>query len=326
MSFANHAVLSDSPKEILKKVNEDLFQFLGDSGLYMTAFFMVIDQNLKVRYTSAGHPPVIFYNNHTNNFEVLKTKGLFVGAFEDAWETYQEGEVQLKAGDRLILYTDGIIEARNNRNKQYGMERVEDAVMFSSALPSDKLAKMLINDVRTFVQDRPITDDMSILVIEVSLGFKKFKEYYCAGKEKKKENDSGWVRDYLKAFSYNQDHYEVAFNLGLYYYKIGEYEKARECFERLIANKIVDPEVYFYMAQIYIQEKKYIKALAFLKDIVKNHPHHREALSNIAFSYYSMAQYDKALLCYRELEKKYPRYRSYKEFVLFIERKMREFG
>ena len=54
MSFSNHAVLSDSPKEILKRVNEDIYKFLGDLGLYITAFFMVIDQTLKVRYCSAG--------------------------------------------------------------------------------------------------------------------------------------------------------------------------------------------------------------------------------------------------------------------------------
>lgn len=324
MSFSNHARHSDSPKEILSRVNEDIFQLLGDSGLYITAFFLIIDQDLNVCYTSAGHPALIYYDNENNSFQTLSTRGLFIGAFEDAWESYEEKKIKLKPGDRLVLYTDGIVESRNHEGEQYGVQRVEDTVTFSSALPPDKLSKMIINDVRTYCKDAELTDDMSIVVMEVALNLKKFHEHYRLGKTYLDAKDSRWLKEYMEAYEYNPDYYELAFNLGRYYLKEGQYQEASDCFKKLLSNNIPDPNVHFYMAQIYIQEKKYIKAIALLKDVVKDFPDFKEALGNLGFCYFSIRQYDKALDIYEQLTAKYPYKKYYQQVRLFVEQQIKE--
>lgn len=306
MSFSNHADASDSPREIFQKVNADIYKLLGDSGLYITAFFMIIDQNLKVKYSSAGHPPVIYFNNENNEFTNLKTKGLFIGMFEDAWETYEEGEIQLKAGDRVVLYTDGVIEAKNEKGEQYGIKSIENTVEFSLALSSEKLSKMLINDVKNFAGKAPITDDISILVLDVALKYNKFKQHYMNGKELFNKNNLEWVKEYEKAMEFNKDNYDTSFHLGEYYFQENNINKAEEYFSRLIYNKILNPDLYLLMAQVYIQQKRYIKAISHLKEILKVYPNFKEVLQHLGFCYFSMGKMDKAHEIYKDLKAKYP--------------------
>ena len=248
MSFSNHAIYYDSPKEILSRVNQDIYGLLKDSGLYITCFFLVIDQNLHITYTSAGHLPMIFYNNEKNDFEIMKTEGLFLGMFDDVWETYQEKEIQLSPGDRIILFTDGLIESRNTEAKQYGLEKVKDTVSFSSALPIERLTKMLLSDVTSFAKGAEFKDDISVLGIEVSLNFKKFQEHYQKGIELLKNKDSNWVKEFQEALNYNHDHYDVLYKLGKYYYMTKNHKEARECFEKLISNKNSEPMIFFSLA------------------------------------------------------------------------------
>lgn len=321
MSFSNHAVLSDSPKEILKRVNEDIYKFLGDSGLYITAFFMVIDQDLKVCYCSAGHPPVIYYRNETNTFENMKTRGIFIGAFEDAWETYEEKEVQLMPGDRVVFYTDGVVEARNPQGEQYGVKRVEDTVSFSSALPPEKLAKIMVNDVKTYCADHPLTDDMSILVLEVSLKLQAFQQAYQEGRTLLEQKDPRWFLRMKEAFELNQDRFELAFLLGRYYFSKANYSEAKNCFERLINNRIVNPEIYYYMTRIWVEEKKYVKAVALLKEILRDFPDFKEAQGTLGYCFYKMGQIEKSLETYRQLYEKYPENSSYAKKIRFLTRK-----
>lgn len=324
MSFSNHAVLSDSPKEILKRVNEDIYKFLGDLGLYITAFFMVIDQNLKVRYCSAGHPPVIYYCNETNSFESLKTRGLFVGTFEDAWESYEERELQLMPGDRIVFYTDGIAEARNNNGEQYGITRVEDTVSFSSALPSAKLAQFIINDVKTHCAEAPLADDMSVLVLEVSLKLKEFQEKYQKGKMFLEKKDPQWLLYFKEAFEINPDCFEITFLLGKYYFNLQNFTQAKIYFDKLINNHMVHPEVSYFLARIYIEEKKYVKAVAILKEVQRDFPNFKEAIATMGYCYYKMNQLHKSLEIYQGLQKQFPQETHYAKKVHFITKKQKK--
>jgi len=324
ISFSNHAIESDSPKEILKRVNIDLCRFISGSGLYITAFLLVIDQDLKIYFSSAGHPGAIYYNNIKDSFSELKTRGLFIGMFEDAWETYKESMIQLNPGDRIILYTDGIIESRNEHGEQYGIKRLEEVIKFSYALPPDIMSKMIINDVKEFAK-KGISDDMSVLVIEADLSYNKFKNHYTQGKKYFENKDPRWVKEFAKAFEYNKDNYEVSFNLGKFYLKNKIYDKAEEAFLRLVKNKIVDPRLYFYLGKLYIEEKKYVKALEYLKEIEREYPLFREAINNIAYCYYKMGKLKEAKEKYLEISKRFKVYsKSYEKIIKFIDKKIFE--
>lgn len=320
MSFSNHAEYYDSPKEILSRVNQDIYGLLKDSGLYITCFFLVIDQNLHIRYTSAGHQPMIYYNNKQNSFEILKTEGLFLGMFEDVWETYQEKELQLSAGDRIVLFTDGLIESRNPESEQYGLERLEETVMFASALPVDKLAKMLISDITSFAGgETNFKDDISVLGIDISLKFNDFQNHYNMGLKYMTQNNPNWAKEFMEAFALNQDHFDVALQLGKYYLKLKNFAEARKCFEKLIANKNSNPQVFFYLAQIYMEEKKFIKAIPIFKEILKKQPLLKEAKSNIGYCYYSIGNLRKAKEIYQELHKSNPLTPYYQQVLKTIE-------
>jgi sigma-B regulation protein RsbU (phosphoserine phosphatase) len=93
------------------------------AGRFATLFYGVLDPARRVlRYVNAGHnPPMLLRADGT--CETLEIGGLLVGVFPEA--RYEEGEVTLCAGDRLLLYTDGITEAQNAAGDMFEEERLE---------------------------------------------------------------------------------------------------------------------------------------------------------------------------------------------------------
>lgn len=96
---------------------------------YMTCFMAVIDDDYNITYSNASHQKAIIYRKETGTVELLDTNGLFIGALEEARDTYEEKTTKLEYGDRLILYTDGIPEAQNRNREEYSNENFEKSIL-----------------------------------------------------------------------------------------------------------------------------------------------------------------------------------------------------
>ena len=80
---------------------------------------------------------------------------------------YQETELQLSPGDRLLFYTDGIVEAMNDKDEIFGFERLLSVVQQSKFLDADSLLKQVLNEVNAFAGNVSQHDDLTVIAVSV---------------------------------------------------------------------------------------------------------------------------------------------------------------
>ena len=132
---------------------------------YVTFFYGEVDtDNLLFNYCNAGHNyPLLLRDN--GDFEYLQEGGLILGAFGNA--SYDSASVQLRSGDLLVCYTDGITEAMNKNDVEFGEERLKELLITNQALALNKLQQTILDDVKKHCGQRPIQDDCTMLMMRV---------------------------------------------------------------------------------------------------------------------------------------------------------------
>jgi sigma-B regulation protein RsbU (phosphoserine phosphatase) len=154
----------DSPQKTLERINS-IFQNDIKSDNFVTIFFAMLNvQEKKLRFVSAGHNPILFLNRNTGSCELIKADGLFLGVFEDMM--LNETERPYKPGDRIVLYTDGLTEAENNKGEMYGLERLIEFSKVHGSREPDAFLDALLQDLNTFTQSRSLEDDVTLLIID----------------------------------------------------------------------------------------------------------------------------------------------------------------
>ena len=155
-----------SPGAALSLINKPLAtRYLANTGQFVTAFVGLYDAEDRVlTYASAGHPPPrLVRGNEVHRLDA--DSGLPLGI--DEISTYGNTTLQLLAGDRLVLFTDGITESTNAAREPFGDERL-DAVLRAPASTAAEQRDHVINSVRTFRAGRPAGDDETCLVAVVT--------------------------------------------------------------------------------------------------------------------------------------------------------------
>ncbi len=161
------AMNETSPKKVLKQLNELI---IADNKLYsdifISLFYGVINKKtFSLTYSSAGHDPLYLFHRKTGTFETLKTGDLILGIFPDI--EYNENIIQLQESDLLILYTDGIIEAKNSKNILFGEERFIRTVFRNIKKPANLIKDAIYNEVLRFSGEEKQNDDITLLTIDV---------------------------------------------------------------------------------------------------------------------------------------------------------------
>ena len=151
------------PSRVLRRVNDALC-LQNIEGLFLTMIYALIDPvSGGIRVASAAHPPALLCRGETGICERLgENTGLLIGL--QRGEFYPTEEAVLRPGDALILYTDGIIEARRGK-EQFGQERLERAFAAAVHLPAQEIAAALYAAVADFV-DEERTDDIALLALK----------------------------------------------------------------------------------------------------------------------------------------------------------------
>jgi sigma-B regulation protein RsbU (phosphoserine phosphatase) len=133
---------------------------------FATFFLARVDgRNLTLTFSNAGHNfPMLFRG--AGQPLTLERGGTVVGILEDA--TFDEESIDLRPGDRLVMYTDGITEAENARGDLFGEERLIAAV---HAIPAERSAREvtegIVRAVRGFLDGKEAGDDMTVMVLRV---------------------------------------------------------------------------------------------------------------------------------------------------------------
>ncbi|MDY3551113.1 SpoIIE family protein phosphatase [Gemmata sp. JC717] len=164
-AFADVAGSTVSPGAVLSEMNARL-QGLADDR-FVTAFYGVLNRRTRVlTYASAGHPYPLRFVARTGAVQPLSAHGFLLGIVPD--EQYRERTVQLEPGDRLCFYTDGLVEARDDRGEGYGTDRLEAAFTAGGALAAEPLRDRLLEDQRAFRGDQKLSDDVTLVVCELA--------------------------------------------------------------------------------------------------------------------------------------------------------------
>lgn len=151
---------SESPAQVCGKVNRLLCDNIA-TGKFVTFFFGVLDgETSTFRYCNAGHPYPLLLSE--GSIRVLEQGGAVLGVFPD-WR-YEESIVELRAGDRLLLFTDGITEASNPSGQEFEEAGIAAFAKTNGTLTAKELNTRLLQQVSAFCNAQ-FQDDATLLVI-----------------------------------------------------------------------------------------------------------------------------------------------------------------
>jgi len=140
---------------------------LGRSEYQMSCALAVIDtQSGFIDYAAGGHPAAAVYNRLSGQFASLPARGPLLGA--SVTSQYSSRQAQLRPGDIVVWYSDGLTEARDSGGKLYGTQRLSAAVQSNSQLSAEGLRDAILADVRAFSAGQPQRDDITVVVAEFS--------------------------------------------------------------------------------------------------------------------------------------------------------------
>jgi len=160
-AFAQDAV---SPASINESVNRLLCRNMA-SGRFATFCYARIEPAAgRIVYSNAGHnPPLLLRGDQS--IEKLADGGMVLGIFPDT--QYEQSEVSLRPGDRLLFYTDGITEARDPEGEEYGEDRLAAAALAANGSSADAIKEAVLADVNSFTHGK-FEDDATLIVVGIS--------------------------------------------------------------------------------------------------------------------------------------------------------------
>ena len=165
---SQYAMAVDDLPRLLTSVNR-LFYENSDDASYATLFFADYDDSSrKLRYANCGHlPPLLLRacassQDQAPNVERLRSTCTVMGLFED-WHC-EIAEVQLAPGDTLVLYTDGVTEATNADEEEFGESRLLDTLESNSSLPVGPLLQAVVEAVQQFSSGSEQQDDITLVI------------------------------------------------------------------------------------------------------------------------------------------------------------------
>jgi sigma-B regulation protein RsbU (phosphoserine phosphatase) len=167
-SAAELQTRSHPVQRIVQQVNQQVADSVIDAT-YITLFYAEYDEkDSTLRYTNAGHnPPLLLRHNKdaSPEIEMLERGGTVLGLFRDF--EYEDSELKLGSGDILVAYTDGLIEARNPQNEEYGDERLIQTIINNSHLSAAQIERHILQTVREWISDAEQEDDLTLVIFKV---------------------------------------------------------------------------------------------------------------------------------------------------------------
>ncbi|MCF7916651.1 MAG: CHASE2 domain-containing protein [Candidatus Omnitrophica bacterium] len=157
---------SSNPAEILSKLNQELSKTL--KGKFITAIYLIFDFDKKaISFSSAGHmPPLCYKQKEGKAFEINFEAGVPLGVIASTeYELYQE---RMHQGDKIIIYTDGITEARNKKGEEFEVEGLKNFLAKYGSLNVSEIKEKLIEELNRFSKKMPQADDITFVIAGIS--------------------------------------------------------------------------------------------------------------------------------------------------------------
>lgn len=132
--------------------------------MFVTLFYAILDaKGMTLNYVNAGHNPPLLLKGESSDVTLLKAKGIALGVTDDV--ELQSVKIDLRPGDVLVLYTDGVTEAINNEEEEFGEERLLRVITENRSLPAQMILENILAAINEFAGSRPQHDDITIMVL-----------------------------------------------------------------------------------------------------------------------------------------------------------------
>lgn len=158
---------SIEPVDVVRELNEQFFREFQSLGMLLTFFIAMVDSNEgTLTYSGAGHPPPILQCCRAHNMIELRSQNIILGAAEDCILDSGQDTIDIHRGDRIIFYTDGIIEANSDGKDMLGLDGLKKIIEKHYETPPVKLADEILTVARETYGDNE-TDDMSLVLLDI---------------------------------------------------------------------------------------------------------------------------------------------------------------
>ena len=162
-TLRGQTLVSDHPSECLMRSNKLLFESTTPEK-FATLFYGIIDcKQHAIHFSNAGHDwPFLISSD--GSIRRLNKGGLMLGVFGQS--LYEDESVSLKVGDLLVIQSDGISEAMNVHQEQFGEQHLQDLLVEHKNRSAEEIIDMVVREVRKFAGANPQSDDITIMAIK----------------------------------------------------------------------------------------------------------------------------------------------------------------
>ncbi len=160
------------PGALLTQINHQLSVILKahDTTMFASACYIIVDiASGCLTFANAGHPDPLLVRSATGKVEIIGTEAKHsppLGLIDDT--PYQTHELTVDAGDRVLLFTDGLFEVENEQAQSFNESRLREVIRQHSSLPLGKLLQDISIEIEDFAQDHVFTDDVCLVGVEIS--------------------------------------------------------------------------------------------------------------------------------------------------------------
>jgi serine phosphatase RsbU (regulator of sigma subunit) len=166
IAFSIQFAFADDPSRLLSRINKSMLNNVGTN--FITASYIYLDfENNTMKHAKAGHPSIYIHSSETDEVKEFNQKGKILGLFPEIHT--EMVEVPIQKGDRIVLYTDGIIEARNSSEEMFGEELLIGYIRKHNLMKPADFAKLVMNDVKSWIGNTVSnhSDDVTLMVIDI---------------------------------------------------------------------------------------------------------------------------------------------------------------
>lgn len=157
-----------NPKELICQANRIFYSTIERKSFVTAIVGKFAPQQNAFQFVRAGHTPVLYYSHKDARSHFLQPAGLGIGLengsiFDSITEMQK---TQLQAGDFLVLFTDGLTEARNKAGEEFGDERLQSLATACDNLNASQIKERILKEITEFIGKNPLHDDLTFIVVK----------------------------------------------------------------------------------------------------------------------------------------------------------------
>jgi serine phosphatase RsbU (regulator of sigma subunit) len=175
-AYARASFLADQKQEqILERLNTLLASDLADDRFVTFAVIFLNPLNSNIKVLSAGHGPILWYRRGANKWENFEAQGIPLGMIDGM--SYEDSHLNyLRAGDMIVLVTDGFYEWQNPESEEFGVERLKDTIHAARDCSPEEVIARLYTAVKDFSKGTAQNDDLTAVVLKRKITIAALKD------------------------------------------------------------------------------------------------------------------------------------------------------